>query len=133
MRYKILDEEVIDTRTGLIWRGVTEDLTYTKALEYAEHTSQETGQAWRVPTIDELASLADRSRCAPASCFPGMPARAFWSSSPFVGDTSYAWFVGFNYGVADISLRGHYYAVWLVRDNLEKLISNQEPPGYELE
>jgi hypothetical protein len=117
MRYKILGSEVHDTQTGLIWRSTAEDLTYEKAQAYAERVAQETGQAWRVPTIDELSSLVDRSRCDPASTFPAMASAPLWSSSLCVGYSDYAWVVGFDYGVVDLNLCSYSLAVRLVRNS----------------
>lgn len=116
MRYKILGSDVLDTQTNLVWRSPTEVLTYAEALEYAERISRETGQVWRVPTVEELASLVDRSRRDPSSAFPDMPSAAFWSSSPCVGNSAFAWIVGFSYGLVNFSHRSNYSAVRLVRD-----------------
>jgi hypothetical protein len=118
MRHYILDggTEVLDCQTGLIWRrDFAENLTFDQAFEYAERVARETGQAWRVPTIDELASLVDRGRCSPASAFPDMPGLWFWSSSPCVGFTQIAWIVSFFGGYVDGDLRFNNFAVRLVR------------------
>ena len=55
---------------------------------------------WRLPTIDELAGLADRSRYNPA-----IDTRYFatngtwcWSSTDDASDPAYAWSVTFRYG-----------------------------------
>lgn len=116
MRYKILGSDVLDTQTNLVWRSPTEGLTHAEALEYAERISRETGQVWRVPTVEELASLVDRSRRDPSSAFPDMPSAVFWSSSPYVGHSNYAWDVDFDYGYVNVSNRDDYSAVRLVRD-----------------
>jgi hypothetical protein len=117
MRYEIVSEtEVIDHQTGLIWqREIAENLTYEQDLEYAERVAEETGLPWRVPTVDELASLVDRGRYAPASAFPDMPSDWFWSSSPYVGDASYAWVVNFSNGYVNSLNRNYDFAVRLVR------------------
>jgi hypothetical protein len=122
MRHYILDggTEVLDCQTGLIWRReIAANLTYSQALEEAEIVTRETGQAWRVPTLQELWTLVlvGGARTSTASTFPGMPARSFWSSSPYVDDADYVWFVSFNYGDSSISLSNRYSreAVRLVR------------------
>jgi hypothetical protein len=116
MRYEVSEIEVLDTQTGLIWqREVTENLTHNQALEHAERVSQETGLPWRVPTVDELASLVDRDRMTPASGFPNMPETWFWSSSPYVGYSYLAWYVNFNSGYVNVINRYNYLAVRLVR------------------
>jgi hypothetical protein len=112
--------EALDTRTGLIWRRTVEPggFTYEKALEHAAQIAQETGVSWRVPTREELESLIDKTRKDPAIdtfVFPGTPSSRFWSSSPYVGDTSGAWVVGFSYGNVLNYNRGDTGAVRLVR------------------
>jgi hypothetical protein len=117
MRYEVSEIEVLDTQTGLIWqREVTENLTHNQALEHAEREVQSTGLPWRVPTVDELASLVDRSQVTPASGFPNMPETWFWSSSPYVGSAYFAWYVHFNNGNVGYDYRGSGSAVRLVRN-----------------
>jgi hypothetical protein len=45
-----------------------------------------------------------------------MPSAVFWSSSPYVGHSNYAWDVDFDYGYVNVSNRDDYSAVRLVRD-----------------
>lgn len=118
MRYQELTEcEILDTQTGLVWRRNPEPGAYTfeEAFARASQVAEETGQAWRVPTVEELASLVDRSRKEPASNFPDMSGIRFRSSSPYVGNTNLAWFVNFSYGFVDFSFRSSSNAVRLVR------------------
>jgi hypothetical protein len=60
-----------------------------------------------LPNVNELASIADKSRSNPAidpTAFPATPASWFWSASPSVGNSDYAWVVGFsNGGVGNVS------------------------------
>jgi hypothetical protein len=120
MRFLETQHEVIDTQTNLIWmKYVKECLTFEKALEYAECISKETGLDWRIPAIDELSSLVDRSRIDPASSFPDMPSDWFWSSTPYVGSANLVWGINFSRGyVYDLSSgsRLSCYAVRLVRE-----------------
>jgi hypothetical protein len=116
MRYEILSEtEVLDHQTGLIWqRATAENLTFSEAQAHAN----DTGQPWRVPTIAELVTLLDWTRASPASAFPDMTPLAFWSSSPYVGSSSFAWSVSFvNGSVYNVS-RDYSIAVRLVRSVL---------------
>jgi len=136
-------KEVIDHQTGLIWRADIERraaetvetlkegffstkketetkreadaFTFDEAEIRASEVAQQTGLSWRVPTLDELASLVDRSRSEPASDFPDMPPAWFWSSAPYVGNADLAWDVYFRYGFVDGSYRYSSYAVRLVR------------------
>lgn len=120
MRFEISPDgsQVLDHQTGLIWRrDFAANLTYSQALEEAEIVTRETGQAWRLPTKDELAGLVDKSRHFPSSNFPEMPSGWFWSSSEWGwGDTDSAWLVDFAVGDAADGRQCNCYAVRLVRD-----------------
>ncbi len=116
MQYITQNSEIIDNQTGLIWqRDVQNNLTYEQALELAERVALETGLAWRVPTVEELSSLLDRTRSFPASAFPDMPSDWFWSSTPDVGTADYAWSVDFKSGYVINDCLERQYAVRLVR------------------
>ena len=54
---------------------------------------------WRLPSIEELATLINYGKHAPpASDFPDMPSKVFWSSSSYTYYASFAWGVNFNFG-----------------------------------
>lgn len=111
-------QEVTDHKTGLIWRAVEEDegeFTWDEAQTRAQEVAQQTGLPWRVPTVDELASLVDRALSNPASAFPDMLSGIFWSCSPYVGDSYYAWYVNLNHGNVSFNYRNFSLAVRLVR------------------
>jgi len=101
-------QEVIDYKTGLTWRRFSEpgEYTFYSAKNHAQEVSQQTGLPWRVPTIEELRSLLDRSRCAPAPAFPATPSGWVWSSSPYVCNANTAWAIYWYDGYA-----GSYYCV----------------------
>jgi hypothetical protein len=124
--------EVTDQKTGLIWRRCSEGMswngttcagtasTYTHeaALQRAAAQASSTGVAWRLPNIKELTSIADKSRSNPAidtTAFPATPANWFWSASPYVGYSNYAWFVDFDSGYVYYDDRNFSYYVRLVR------------------
>lgn len=103
--------EVTDSQTGLVWRRCAEGMTwnggtctgtasaYTHEAALVRAKSQ-TG--WRLPNVRELASIVDRSRMNPAIdlvAFPATSSGWYWTSSPYAGDSVYAWAVGFDYGV----------------------------------
>ena len=125
-------QEVTDTRTGLIWRRCAEGMAFKgntctgnptaysheAALQRATREATRTGLDWRLPNVKELSSLVDRSRSGPAidsKAFPATPSEWFWSSSPYVGNASSAWFVYFGDGNVGSNYRGSYLAVRLVR------------------
>ncbi len=99
--------EVIDQRTGLIWRrcsegmywdtvaciGVTETFTYQEALQRAVLLAGMTGLAWRLPQYLELKSIVDmdanfdlvdgvKLAATDLSIFPQTPANWFWTATP---------------------------------------------------
>jgi len=94
-RYRITGHTVLDTHTRLEWQAKQSGpMTWDAAMKY----SAELGDGWRLPTVEELETLVDRSRVDPASAFPGMPSEWFWSSSSYAGGSSIAWGVTFSYG-----------------------------------
>lgn len=128
-------EEVTDTQTGLIWRRCPEGqvwisstcsgssvyYTWDDALAHAKNTATSTGVAWRLPNVKELQTLVDRKLANPAidsSVFPNVPSVFFWTSTPWVSNTSRVWLVHFRHGyVAQDYRNSNYYggAVRLVR------------------
>ena len=125
--------EVTDQKTGLIWRRCAEGMTYSgsscggsattftheAALQRAASQASSTGVAWRLPNVKELSSIADKGRSSPAidpTAFPATPSSYFWSSSPYVGSTDFAWSVYFSDGFVNFSgYRSYRYYVRLVR------------------
>ena len=107
--------EVTDGRTGLVWRrcaegmaanggsctGTASTFTHEQAMVRARDQATNTGVAWRLPNVKELASIVDRSKSNPAIdtvAFPATPNNWFWSSSPSVGRVYGAWLVDFSVG-----------------------------------
>ncbi len=100
------DGTVTDSRTGLTWAketlaaGQIDHATAAKAckaLRLAGHKD------WRLPTVEELFALADRSRYSPAidtSAFPDTKSSWYWTGTPTAWDPSCAWIVYFNSGDA---------------------------------
>ena len=77
------DTVVTDSRTGLMWQGTYDTVnTWKEALSYCENLSYAGKSDWRLPNINELASLLNYDRAsAPYSDFPDMPPSSFWSST----------------------------------------------------
>ena len=110
---------VSDTDTGLMWKQDHEEGTYPFDEACGLKSDCAGFDDWRLPTIDELNSLVDRSRVNPAidvTAFPSTPYIWFWSSSPYAGSEFTAWRVSFYGGVVNNDgYRGCSYAVRLVR------------------
>ena len=58
------DGSVQDTRTGLVWAPQDNgaDITWTEALSYCRNYSLGKHQDWRMPTVEELATLYGASK-----------------------------------------------------------------------
>jgi len=72
---------------------------------------------WRLPEVEELFLLADRSRCSPAidtAAFPTCQSDWYWTATDDAseekdedtGYSDYAWFVYFGSGSSDVGGRG---------------------------
>jgi hypothetical protein len=121
---------VEDNLTGLWWEKKTQDggvqdesQTYRwDQLDNYVRTINSAGLCghhdWRVPTIEELRTLVIRGRfpTIDEGYFPNTGGSSFWSGSPFANDSSFAWFVGFNYGYDNGSNKSSSYGVRVVRD-----------------
>ncbi len=94
------DGTVSDTATGLMWQKATAPGKYTweQALAYCEGLSLSGYTDWRLPNVSELRSLVDDSFVSPAIdrlLAPYTWSYGYWTSSPFSGRPSSAWFVSF--------------------------------------
>lgn len=112
---------VLDEGAKLIWDPrETKAMTHAAAEEYiADLNKREAGMNWRLPTVDELFALADRSTHSPAidkTFFPKCHSDWYWTSTPAaVSPADYAWFVDFSYGRAPWFNRGNRAFVRAVR------------------
>jgi len=107
---------VLDNETGLVWEkqpstGVgdwIDRLTRCYTLEVGGR------KGWRVPTIEELASLVDTSQLAPTlpagHPFINVQLGFYWSATTIANDTSLVWGVDFNTGGVGIGNKsgGHF-------------------------
>ena len=144
------DGTVTHKRTGLMWRrcsvGQAWDDTTSTCTGSAERYSYDDAIAlrflfagysdWRVPTANELASIVKYDTVNSAintTMFPNTPSEAFWSSSPYVGDsTNYAWFVNFSYGYVRYDNRSYSLPVRLVRASQSLDIGLNDPTNVVL-
>lgn len=119
--------EVTDSATGLIWKRCAEGMTWSSgtctgpATKYTHKAALQLRlNGWRLPNIKELASIVDHSKSNPAitdpSSFPNTPFDTyFWSSSPYLGNSNYAWSVNFDAGYVNGYNRTNDVYVRLVR------------------
>jgi len=114
------DGTVTDTTTGLRWqkcsRGQTNDATcsapaattatWQTALAYCDSLvlgGHANASNWRLPSVNEWKSIADRSKSNPAIDtikFPNSTTGDYWSSSTVVNSTTDAWYMIFSNGYA---------------------------------
>jgi len=107
----------IDAKTGLEWEVVPlkKSVNWDEAMSYAE--SLESG--WRVPTVDELQMLLNRSKFGPVlrrDCPLPFHSSCYWSSTVYTGSTRYAWYVYFGSSAAYCSNKREKHCVYCVRD-----------------
>jgi hypothetical protein len=97
---------VRDNTTGLIWQAGDsgKDLKHKQAAAYCKKLKLLDAKDWRLPTVDELFALADRTKVNPAidqTFFPNCPSGWFWTSTPYAGaPADAAWVVNFLSGYA---------------------------------
>ncbi|UJB64669.1 DUF1566 domain-containing protein [Acidovorax sp. YS12] len=109
-----------DNVTGLTWEAQAGSAMNTYTWDVAAaNTAALCGQTdWRLPTLQELETLVDMgqggSRIDP-SYFPGTPAAAYWTATPFAGDITKAWALDFATGAPRPAPRADALRVRLVR------------------
>lgn len=122
------DGTVTDTQTGLMWKkclegqqgylcyGSPNQMNWASAELTAVNSKFAGRDGWRLPTVNELTGIVERTCQNPAinlNIFPRTPAHSFWSSSQ---EGPNAWSVDFTHGqpFQSLQLGGKY--VRLVRD-----------------
>ena len=72
---------------------------------------------WRMPTREELEGIlaSSGSQKIDTAWFPNTQAHYYWTSSPYVGVSSVAWYVNFYYGVVYFGYDFRYYYGFHVR------------------
>ncbi len=123
--------EVTDSSTGLIWRRCAEGMMYRggncvgTALSFdfdaaesrAKAQARATRTEWRLPTKEDLLSIADERKFKMAidtSAFPGTPPEHFWTSHRI--DSNYVYAVNFYNGFHYDRYQTSQHHVRLVRD-----------------
>jgi hypothetical protein len=116
-RFSVSSDQLVvtDTTTGLQWTrddAVDADVDHSEAeaaiaalnaQAFAGHTD------WRLPTVEELFPLADRTRAKPTidtAAFPTCKSDWYWTATPYAASpAAYAWVVSFYGGYARDSHR----------------------------
>lgn len=117
------NEAVFDRMTGLVWERSPNKTfsSWVGAHERCEALELGNHRGWRLPTIEELASLVDPSVPSPGPTLPpGHPftvmSSFYWSATPDAGNEANAWGVGFNIGDVGSGGKSTIDYVWCVRD-----------------
>jgi hypothetical protein len=106
--YTVANGEVRDNYTCLTWQqdgsGTTPSLTRTQAVTYCQNLTLN-GQTWRLPALNELASIVDdvpTGDVSPAvdhTTFPNTsPDQKYWSASGYASPASSYWTLNFMDG-----------------------------------
>ena len=96
---------VLDTKQGLTFTvAETREVTYATAVKKVAALDIAGFKDWRLPTVEELFLLADRSRSSPAidtTFFPDCKSDWYWTGTLYAPSPGgFAWFVDFGYGNA---------------------------------
>ena len=115
---------VLDRETGLVWEKSPSisSFGWENAQSHCNRLTVGNRKGWRLPAIQELASLEDPSVPSPGPTLPaGHPfsniqSFYYWSASTYALSTSSAWAVYFGFGDVDyIPIKYNSVFVWCVR------------------
>ena len=112
---------VTDSVAGLQWQddAIGESMEWREAINHCEDDVSLGGHGdWRLPNVNELKSIIDRSRYNPAivSAFEHTSSSRYWSSTTNEGRHEYAWYVSFYSGYVSSNGKGNNRYVRCVRD-----------------
>jgi hypothetical protein len=111
------DGTVTDTKLGLVWSKTLMD-GKDRPYDEAKAAVEGLGADWRMPTIEELLTLVDRTRYSPAidtEVFPDTKSTWYWSSTPVAWHPAAVWVVNFGSGGSYDFLRNFNACVRAVR------------------
>jgi hypothetical protein len=114
---------VLDKETGLVWEKSPDTATsvWTSAISHCYMREVGGRKGWRLPAIEELASLVDTSVATAPYLPAGHPfinvqSSNYWSSSTIAHSTAKAWVVAFGNGNVHIGNGKSFpYYAWCVR------------------
>lgn len=101
-----------DALTGLIWHAAADfqpaPLSWAEALAAVRDLARTSGLPWRLPTINEMESLVDASRSAPAlpagHPFPA-PREAYWTATTSFFEPSWAYVLYLDKGAVGVGYK----------------------------
>lgn len=115
-------EAVLDKETGLVWERSPAGTTLSWGAAWTHCYNRTVGdrKGWRIPTMEELASLVDPTQSSPAlpsgHPFSNVQSTFYWTVTTVAGDPNGAWLVSFiNGGVVGQNKLTPNSRVWCVR------------------
>lgn len=121
------NDAVLDKKTGLVWEKSpqTTSARWTAARRTCVEKSVGGQKGWRLPSLEELASLVDSSVVPPGLALPpghpflGIQSAAYWSSTRVGDDPKGSWTVHFGLGGGATFINwAHSVQAWCVRDGM---------------
>jgi Protein of unknown function (DUF1566) len=112
---------VLDNETLLVWEQSPEMVIQDWVSAQMSCTQKTVGnrKGWRVPTVQELASLIDPTKANPAlpsgHPFSNVQLSGYWSATTAAMNTSFAWAVGLNDGGVGFVDKDDSRLAWCVR------------------
>ncbi len=96
------EDIVTDSVSGLEWQDDTvgSTMTWENAIFQCEDLTLGGHSDWRLPSINELKSIVDRSKVSLhiVDGFENTSSYYYWSSTTYVGSKGHAWVVDFDIG-----------------------------------
>jgi Protein of unknown function (DUF1566) len=111
---------VFDGETGLVWEQSPETNGQNWLNAQARCNTKTVGnrQGWRLPTLQELASLVKPTvrfgPTLPGHPFTNVRASIYWSATTAAGNSAIAWFVSFEDARVANGLKTDTHFVWCV-------------------
>lgn len=114
-------QAVLDRETGIVWEKSPTDFvgfTWAQAQSHCATKSVGNRRGWKLPSIQELASLMD------PSATPTLPAghpftvsvtSIYWSSTTYSPNNAAAWIVFFGNGASTFEAKTNGFSVWCAR------------------
>ncbi len=117
------DHLILDKETGLVWARNANlpdrIMTWQDAIDYCRDLTLGNRKGWRLPTVEELSSLADPSQSNPAlpsgHPFVNVQTYHYWSSTTYESRKDYAWYMNMDSGHVRYNPKSYNYHVWPVR------------------
>lgn len=106
-------ELIRDTSTSLLWQDNKDtkelQITFYEAQDYCSKLVIGSQKDFRLPTLQELLTIADYTRFKPAIVegFTSVDNEVYWSSTRFVDDSGKVWAVNFRDAKTDIIAKSY--------------------------